>query len=135
MAKRKVRTKGVHEYRASKEGRTELFKELKKHVENGFSLDCFATLSSVEIEQWLNEFPNEWIESELSESIRKAKAMWESIGYRQAQGTCIGNSRSWYYNMSNRYGWRDKIDQNIESKQSLTVNVVDYSKLKPSDTN
>ena len=112
--------------------RRKVFKELCDHVAGGYSLDCFALLSDVSISKYLKLYKEEFIEEELRDAIRKGKCYWESIGQRQANGTCLGNSRSWYYNMANRYGWREKIDIEAEHKGQVTVSVVSYASKKVS---
>ena len=110
--------------------RRKVFKELCQHVSNGFSIDCFAVLAIETIQKYMQEYPREFIQEQLNEAIRKGKDMWEGIGYRQANGQCLGNSRSWYYNMANRYGWREKIDIEAEHKGSMQVNIVNYASKK-----
>lgn len=107
--------------------RKKTFELLLKHVRAGFSMDCFPQLSDKSIEKCLKEYPEEFIEEDLIEAMREAKTFWEGLGRDQANGKCLGNSRSWFYNMANRYGWRDKVD--VESKQSGEVkfNVVNYA--------
>jgi hypothetical protein len=107
--------------------RKRIFRELQKHIESGYSLDCFTWMSDNAIMEFLKVYPDEFSERELYDSMRKAKAMWEDIGKRQAFGTCLGNSRSWFYNMSNRYGWseRSKVDQEV--KGNVSVSIVNYN--------
>ncbi len=129
MAKGK-KTSNADRIAKMKESATErraVFKELQKHVEGGYSLDCFAPIDEKGIYEMMESFPIEWNKAELNESIRKAKGFWEDIGKRQASGHCIGNSRSWFYNMANRYGWseRSKVEQDV--KGSVTVSIVKYA--------
>ncbi len=107
--------------------RRKMFKELCRHVESGYSLDCFGPISLVSIEKFLKDYPNEFVLAELEESIRKAKLKWENIGERQANGSCIGNSRSWVYNMINRYKWTDRVQVEAEHKGAIAVNIVSYA--------
>lgn len=117
---------------ADKIERRKVFAELCKHVEDGYSMDCFSALSITSIKEFLERFPNEFIEEELQNSVRKAKTYWEDLGKRQARGDCLGNSRSWYYNMVNRYGWREKVEIEAEHKGQLSINVVSYATQKAS---
>lgn len=110
--------------------RKRIFKELCKHLESGYSLDCFGWLSSTTINKYLIDFPNEFVKEEFEEAQRKGKQFWENIGHRQANGSCMGNSRTWYYNMANRYGWREKIEVEAEHKGSVNINVVSYATSK-----
>jgi len=122
--------------------RRKVFKELLDHVKAGYSLDCFGPLSLTSIRKYLKTFKEEFIEEELENAIRQGKNYWEDLGRRQSNGSCLGNSRSWYYNMANRYGWREKIDIEAEHKGQVQVNIVSYargqsssdSKTSPSDT-
>jgi len=113
--------------------RREIFVLLLKHVERGYSLDCFEYAALETIKKYLSVYKEEWCQEELEEAKRKGKIAWESIGYRQANGECLGNSRSWYYNMANRYGWREKIDIEAEHKGQVSVNIVSYASQSGSD--
>jgi hypothetical protein len=116
--------------RDSKEEREKCFRQLCEHIAKGFSLDCFTELSVTKIKEFIQLYPVEFDSESLEDAIRQGKKTWEGIGYRQALGTCLGNSRSWYYNMSNRYGWRDKVDIEAEHKGNLAVNIVSYASSK-----
>jgi hypothetical protein len=112
--------------------RKRIFSELCRHVERGYSLDCFRSLSDQSIRTYLKLYPEEFNEEVLAESMRKGKETWEDIGYDQATGKCLGNSRSWFLNMVNRYSWRDKIEIEAEHKGTLQVQVVNYASKKAS---
>lgn len=112
--------------------RRKLFERLLQHLAAGYSLDCFPELSEQTIGQLLKDYPSEWCEEELSDTLRHGKLYWEGVGRRQSEGTCLGNSRSWYYNMANRYGWRDKLDLNAEHKGQVEVSIVNYASTKTS---
>lgn len=112
---------------ASSSERRKIFKELLRHIESGFSLESFGPLSDVSIKKYLKTYPEDFIEEELEEAMRKGRSGWEMIGKKQATGECLGNSRSWYYNMANRYGWREKVDLVAEHKGQVNVSVVSYA--------
>lgn len=130
----KGRKMTIHEKRVKFEQeagyRREIFQLLLKHLEKGYSLDCFEHASDDSIRRYLKVYKEEWIEEELREAQRIGKTMWEDVGFRQANGQCIGNSRSWYYNMANRYGWREKLDIEQEHKGQVQVNIVSYATSK-----
>lgn len=115
-----------------KKKRIEIFKELCAHLKKGYSLDCFVPLSEQSIRTYLTKYPEEFDRAEFELSLRQAKQSWEDIGYRQSTGSCVGNSRSWYYNMVNRYGWREKIDIEAEHKGDMKVSIVSYATQKTS---
>ncbi len=114
-----------------KKERARIFKELCDHVSAGYSLDCFAPLSAPTIQAYFTRY-EEFDREEFELSLRKGKQMWEGIGRKQATGECLGNSRSWYYNMANRYGWREKLEVEAEHKGQISVNVVSYATQKAS---
>ena len=122
----------VDRARVSAEERRKIFSELCKHLRCGYSLDCFEALSNSSISSFLKEYPLEFVQEDFETALRVGKQGWENIGRRQSDGTCLGNSRSWYYNMSNRYGWRDKVDVEAEHSGSIVVQVVNYASQKPS---
>ncbi len=115
-----------------KQERIKIFKELISHISTGYSLDCFGPLSDKSIGYFLKTYPQEFVQEELDNAMRDGKNYWENIGHRQAQGSCLGNSRTWYYNMANRFGWREKIDIEAEHKGSVNINVVSYATRKDS---
>lgn len=112
--------------------RSKIFSELCSHVRNGYSLMCFPPISEHTVRKWLKEYPEEFIEGELELAIRAGQVGWEEIGRKQSNGSCLGNSRSWYYNMVNRYGWREKVDIAAEHKGQVSVNVISYATSKTS---
>lgn len=109
--------------------RRKLFEKLLRHIESGLSVNCFKAMSPCTIKKYLTEYP-EWDEDELEEAKRVAMGFWEDLGRRQADGSCMGNSRSWYYNMAHRYGWSDKVVVEATHKGDIAVNVVSYASVK-----
>jgi hypothetical protein len=124
----KERMKRLH---SSSKDREKVFKDLIAHIRKGYSLDCFGPLSDTMIKKFCEDYPVEFDENELVEAMRGAKEHWEDIGHKQALGSCLGNSRSWYYNMVNRYGWHEKAQVETEHKGAVSVNVVSYASKKP----
>jgi len=128
MTKKKIKTQSYKQFlvalKTDKELQTLVSHELLQHVRDGFSLDSFKFLSVSEIGEAVKEG---WVcEKELEKATREGKGYWEGLGRAQSNGTCIGNSKSWYYNMSNRYGWRDRFDVASEHKGNIEVSVVSY---------
>lgn len=119
-------------YKSNPKERRKLFNSLLSHLSKGYSLECFADLSDTSVKTFFDLYPEEFVLEEYHEAIRKGRHLWEDIGHRQATGSCLGNSRTWYYNMSNRYGWRDKVEAEVEHKGSVQVQVVNYATMKPS---
>ena len=122
----------VSKIEADKSERRKVFEKLLAHLRRGYSLESFAELSTVSIRKYINLFKEEFVEEELDEAMRQGRLAWEDIGHKQATGACLGNSRTWYYNMANRYGWRDKLDLQAEHKGQVAVSVVSYASQKSS---
>lgn len=114
--------------------RRQLFKELCEHVGRGLSKESYAGLHSRTVETYFKVYPEEFDREEYEIALQKGRDTWENIGYRQANGQCLGNSRSWYYNMANRYGWREKVEIEAEHKGQVSVNVVSYATQKALDS-
>jgi len=134
MAKRNVKNEKKRDLNTDAEYRSIVFEKLLKHIRGGYSIDCFTTMSAEKIELFLNLYPLEFIREELDEAIRDAKQGWEEIGRKQSNGTCLGNSRSWYYNMSNRYGWSERAQVKQEHTGSIKVDVVNYADTRSSSS-
>lgn len=134
MKGKKITNKELRErIESDKTLREKVFKELCQHLRGGYSLDCFETLSCGTIEKYIKLYPEEFDEEDLVKAMRQGKQGWENIGRRQAEGTCLGNSRSWYYNMSNRYKWSDKQEVKQEHSGNLQVSVVSYASTQSTD--
>lgn len=110
--------------------RRKIFKELCEHISGGFSLESFAPLGTDSIRKYLKVFKEEFVQEELDNAMRSGRSYWEDIGKRQANGECLGNSRTWFYNMANRFGWREKLEVEAEHKGQIAINVVSYASKK-----
>lgn len=113
-----------------KNERRRIFKELCDHIAGGLSIESFGPLSDVTIKKYLSVYPEEFVEEELKDAMRRGRSYWETLGKRQAAGDCLGNSRTWFYNMANRFGWREKLEVEAEHKGQVNVNVISYATQK-----
>lgn len=107
--------------------RKKLFADLKRHIVAGYSLDCWDVMGQLTIEDFLTKYPEEFDAEELLAAQRKGKLGWENIGRRQAEGTCLGNSRAWYYNMAQRYGWSERQQIDLKHDGQVNVAIVSYA--------
>ena len=128
---RKERTEMI---KSNPKYRAQMFSDICSHLRDGYSLDCFGPLSEQSILDYTKLYPEEFVFEDLVEARREGKEGWESIGRDQATGKCLGNSRSWYYNMANRYGWRDKIDIEAQHSGQVQIEIVNYATKKPVQT-
>lgn len=127
IGKTKVNLKRELNPENNKEDRIVICEELCKHLIEGYSMECFGMISKFRLDKLIGAHPEEFPRESLDKARQLGQQGWESIGKRQADGRCLGNSRSWFYNMANRYGWRDKVDLQADTKGSLSVQVVNYS--------
>lgn len=118
---------------ADKEYRKKIFEKLKDHLRRGYSLDCFAEISETAIRRYLSIYKDEFSQDELDEAQREGKLLWEGIGYRQADGKCLGNSKAWWYNMAHRYKWSDRVHVEAQHSGQVAVSVVSYASQKASE--
>lgn len=112
-------------FQTDKELQKMVFEALLDHVRQGFSIDSFKHLSEEDTRAALEK--GLFCLKALEQALREGKGYWEGLGRAQSNGTCIGNSKSWYYNMSNRYGWRDRFDVTAEHKGNIEVSIVNYA--------
>lgn len=116
-----------------KSARRKLFIDLCAHVSRGMSMESFSQVTTNTLKSYFKRYPDEFDGEEYEMSLQLGRDFWEGLGRRQASGDCLGNSRTWYYNMSNRYGWSDRQQVETEHKGSVNVNVMNYSSKKASD--
>lgn len=117
-----------------KNERRKLCKAFCDHLEKGFSKECFSEVTHQTVERYMKSFPQEFPAEEIEAARLRGREWWEGIGRRQANGECLGNSRTWFYNMANRYAWRERLEVEAEHKGSVNVNVVTYASKKPSQS-
>jgi NADH:ubiquinone oxidoreductase subunit F (NADH-binding) len=111
----------------NKEERKKIFKKLCEHVGAGKSIESFSELCDDTIYSYFERFPEEFSQKEYKLALKKGRDWWEETGKRQASGSCLGNSRTWQYNMINRYGWRDRVEVDADIKGNVQVQLVNYN--------
>ena len=112
--------------------RQRVCKELKKHLAEGLSINCFTGCGGRLLQRLIKEFPEDFDLEDIDYAKDKGMNWWEKLGKSQASGENCGNSRTWFYNMSNRYGWSDKVDLKADIKGNVNVSVVNYGTPKVS---
>jgi len=91
--------------------RRELCVAFMKHVEKGYSIDCFPDCDFKTIKKYMKDYPQEFQSDQISRSQRLGRMFWEQIGLSGTVGKIKGfNAKSWDLNMKNRYGWKEKQD-------------------------
>ena len=114
--------------------RCSICSELCKHLASGYSMESFPGLPRNVIRDLIARYPEDFPACDIDTARAHGMTFWEGLGRAQSNGTCLGNSKSWIYNMSNRYGWRERQEVESDVKGTLQVSIVDYStKKKPSE--
>ena len=119
-------------YSTDSGARKQLCADLCRHLEQGYSMESFSKVSTRILRTYLKDYKEDFDPEDIEQAMQTGRQGWEQIGRRQADGQCLGNSRSWYLNMSNRYGWTDKQHIEVDGKQAVSVNIVSYASSKPS---
>lgn len=104
-----------------------IMQKLCSHLREGFSVNCFGVIARKTLERCIKNHPNEFDLEEIESAIEEGQLAWEKLGRAQARGECLGNSRTWFYNMCNRYNWSEKSKVEAETKQAVCVQVVNYA--------
>ena len=103
------------------------FDRLMRHIRQGYSIRSWGEYSEKVVKTFLDTYPEEWDSEELERAQREGMCYWEGLGRAQSDGTCMGNSKSWIYNMVNRFGWTDRSEVKQESSGGIEVRVVNYA--------
>lgn len=101
--------------------------KLLQHLREGFSIESFGILAASTLKECIKNHPETFDIVEIESAMNEGQANWERLGYAQANGKNLGNSRTWFYNMANRYGWSERSKVDVDAKQAVTVQVVSYA--------
>jgi len=115
-----------------KNERRKLHKAFCAHLAEGYSKESFSLTTRFTLERLHKSYPQDFPQEDIELALCDGRDMWETLGKRQASGDCMGNSRTWFYNMAHRYKWSDRIDVSNEHKGTVAVNIVSYASSKPS---
>lgn len=79
------------------------------HVESGLSDECFPECDMDTLHRYEADFPVDFPTDMLQAARRKRQLFWEKAGRDGTMGQIEGfNASSWKFNMSNRFGWKEK---------------------------
>lgn len=92
--------------------RAEICDQVIELMKEGRSKNAVASILGIHVDtiyDWCDKYP------EFSEAIKKgvmlSEAWWEEHGRLNLHNRDF-NSTLWYMNMKNRFGWRDRVDNN-----------------------
>jgi len=101
--------------------------ELIEHMEKGFSYETFGAVIGVSkqtLYNWESDNPEFLDAKELA--FCRCQLFWERLGITHITNTHQGtrlNAQVWSLNMKNRFSWKDKVDQDIEVKETKDVTI------------
>lgn len=114
----------------SKRGRPTKFKEeycemLVDHMSQGLSFETFGAVVGIYKEALYNwVYKNENFANAKREGSLKSQLFWEKIGIDGTMGKINNFSTgTWIFNMKNRFGWSDKQDVALSSKESIKIQI------------
>lgn len=103
-------------YKTGKE-RREMCLKFMKHVEKGYSVDCFPECDFATIKRYMAKYPVEFESDQIAQSKRVGRRLLEGIGLTGTIGKIKGfNAKSWEFLMNNKYGWRNRQDITSDDK-------------------
>ena len=116
--------------RPPKEYKPEYAEMLKDHMSKGFSFESFAGLIGCSKDAlYAMADRNPEFSDAKREAFELSRFFWERLAVENAveynipgEGSRKLNTAAWVFNMKNRFGWRDQVDQNI-TQQSHNVNL------------
>ena len=104
------------------EKRKAMWKALIEHVSGGLSFTTFPMCDHLTCLTYAERFPEDCPIEELDEAKRLCLAWWEKLGRDGAMGAIEGfNATSWIFNMKNRAGWADKVDQGFVGRDGQKI--------------
>lgn len=120
---------------------------LIEHMSKGLSIESFAGVvkaTKKTIYEWMKQHPEFLYAAEQGSALSQLK--WEQIGIDGVFSTSISertqegfrseskaiNASVWKFNMQNRFGWREKVEQQVQSEEKAKL-VIRIKEPKKSD--
>lgn len=106
----------------TKQQRKKLLTEYLKHISGGYSDKSFTFCDMDTFVNYCNKYPNDFPTDMIEKGRRERMFFWEKIGIEGTTGKLQGyNSRSWEFNMKNRFKWSEKIE--LESRGNIVTSI------------
>jgi len=102
--------------------RKKLLTEYLNHISGGYSDKSFTLCDMDTFVNYCNKYPNDFPTDMIEKGRRERMFFWEKIGIEGTTGKLHGyNSRSWEFNMKNRFKWSEKIE--LESRGNIVTSI------------
>ena len=102
--------------------RKKLLAEYLTHISSGYSDKSFPVCDMDTFMLYCEKYPNDFPTDIIEQGRRERLLFWERIGIEGTTGKIQGyNSRSWEFNMKNRFRWSEKIE--LESRGNILTSI------------
>ena len=102
--------------------RKKLLTEYLAHISSGYSDKSFTVCDMDTFNNYCTKYPNDFPTDMIEQGRRERLFFWEKIGIEGTTGKIQGyNSRSWEFNMKNRFRWSEKIE--LESRGNIVTSI------------
>ena len=102
--------------------RKKLLTEYLNHICCGYSDKSFTLCDMDTFVHYCKKYPNDFPTDMIERAKRERMLFWEKIGIEGTTGKIPGyNSRSWEFNMKNRFKWSEKIE--VESTGNIVTSI------------
>jgi len=99
------------------------------HVKTGYSDKSFIVCDMDTFNSYCKKYPNDFPTDIVEQARRERLLYWEKLGIEGTEGKIKNyNSRSWEFNMKNRFKWSEKIE--VENKGSVVTSISFIEKKK-----
>ena len=96
--------------------------EYLAHISSGYRDKSFTVCDMDTFTNYCNKYPNDFPTDMIERARRERMLFWERIGIEGTTGKIQGyNSRSWEFNMKNRFRWSEKIE--LESRGNIVTSI------------
>ncbi len=116
-----VGNKFAEKFKSSPE-REKLLKKYLQHTRYGYSDKSFALCDMDTFQSYCDKYPNDFPSDMIEQARRERLLFWEKLGIEGTKGKIHSfNSRSWEFNMKNRFRWSEKIE--VENKGNIVTSI------------
>lgn len=103
------------------EERQSICNEICEHLKKGYSQDSFPAADWDTVERYIKDFPEDFDNNKIKESLREGRKLMETLGIQGTAGKLKGfNAKSWEFIMQNKYGWKLRNDV-TSNEESITL--------------
>lgn len=107
----------------TQEERQEVFRDLIKHLENGWDWESFEHCDRITAMKYITDFPEDFPSDQVESAVRRGHKVMEGLLAGIATGKIDGNAPTAIFLAKNKIGYRDR--REVEIKRTDTVMIDD----------